>query len=209
MTRKSGSRLPSPGTVLASAALLVALGGTAYAAGVLPAHSVGTLQLRANAVTSSKVRDGSLRAVDFKPGQLPRGPTGAAGATGQAGPQGPAGTTGPQGPQGAQGAKGDTGSAGVTSLTYVSADFGPFPAGTQYGGEAVCTGGRHAVGGGVLSEGTNAGDQAVNSTYPTDGAGSGTPGTTAWTGYVDNTSSSPLGFTVYAVCAPAGTVTGP
>src|SRR4051794_29114757 len=108
MTRKSGSRLPSPGTVLASVALLVALGGTAYAAGVLPANSVGTLQLRANAVTSSKVRDGSLRAVDFKPGQLPRGPAGAPGATGQPGSQGPPGATGPQGPQGV---KGDTGAA--------------------------------------------------------------------------------------------------
>ncbi len=227
MTRKSdcarGSdgprhRLPSPGTVLASVALVVALGGTAYAAGVLPADSVGTAQLKANAVTSSKVKNGSLLGVDFKAGQLRRGPAGARGAAGSAGPQGLAGVTGPQGsqgPQGApgvqgvQGAKGDTGPAGFASLSYVSADFGPFPAGTQYGGEANCAGGLHAVGGGVVSESATAGGQTVNSTYPSDGSGSGDPGTTAWSAYVDNASSNSLGFTVYAICAPAGSVTGP
>jgi hypothetical protein len=91
----------------------------------------------------------------------------------------------------------------------VSASFGPFPAGTQYGGEAKCAAGQHALGGGVVSDGSNARDQAVNSTYPTNGGGNGTPGNTAWGAFVDNTSLGPLGFTVYVVCAPAGTVTGP
>jgi hypothetical protein len=95
------------------------------------------------------------------------------------------------------------------SLAYVSATFGPFPAGTQYGGEAACTNGRHAVGGGVVSEGANAGEQAVNSSYPSDGTGTGNEGTAGWTADVDNTSSGMLGFTVYVVCAPAGSVTGP
>jgi hypothetical protein len=60
-------RLPSPALALAGLALLVALGGTGYAAIVLPKDSVGTIQLRAGSVTSPKVRDGSLRAVDLAP----------------------------------------------------------------------------------------------------------------------------------------------
>lgn len=56
-------------------ALIVALGGTAYAAG-LPRNSVGTKQLRRGAVTSVKVRDHSLRRRDFARGQLRRGATG-------------------------------------------------------------------------------------------------------------------------------------
>ena len=86
---------PSPATVLASAALAVALGGTGYAATVLPANSVGTAQIRNNAVTSLKVKNGSLLKADFKSGQVPGGPAGPAGA---AGPAGPAGATGPAGP---------------------------------------------------------------------------------------------------------------
>ncbi len=205
--------LPGPGTVLAAIALLVALSGTAYAAGVLPAGSVGTAQLRDDAVISSKVKNGSLRAADFRAGDLPRGERGPAGPEGPAGPGGPAGPAGPQGPKGDTGAAGPTGPAGpaggLPSLTYVSDSFGPFPAGTQYGGEAACGGGLHVVGGGVVSDGSHAGDQDVNSTFPTDGTGSGTPGTTAWSAYVDNRSSGPLGFDVYAICASAASVSGP
>lgn len=62
---------PSPALVVACLALGVALSGTSYAKVLaLPLNSVGTPQLKANAVISSKVKNGSLRAVDFKPGQL-------------------------------------------------------------------------------------------------------------------------------------------
>lgn len=66
-------------------ALVVALGGTAYASGVLPRHSVGTVQLKKNAVVSGKVKDGSLLRADFRAGQLPAGPKGDKGDTGPAG----------------------------------------------------------------------------------------------------------------------------
>jgi hypothetical protein len=186
--------------VVAGLSLLLALGGTGYAAGVLPVGSVGTPQLKANAVVSSKVKDGSLLGRDFKAGQLPRGPQG---EPGQAGAQGPAG---PKGDKGAAGAQGAEGPAGFSSLTYVQADFGPFPAGAQYGGEAACPAGKHAVGGGVVSESGIAGDQQVNSSYPSDGSGGGT---TSWWADVDNNSAGPLSFRVYAVCASAVSVTGP
>jgi len=89
--------------VVACLALGVALSGTAVAASVaLAPGSVGTPQLRNNAVTTAKVRNnavttakvknGTLLRADFRPGQLP------AGAVGPAGPAGPAGAAGPAGP---------------------------------------------------------------------------------------------------------------
>jgi hypothetical protein len=98
--RKLLARRPSPAMVVACLALLVALGGTGYAAVNLPRNSVGTDQLRAGAVTSAKVQDFSLRRKDFRPGTLvrgargPQGPAGPTGAPGPAGPAGPAGTIG-------------------------------------------------------------------------------------------------------------------
>ena len=94
--------------VVACLALLVALSGTGYAvSNNLPAASVGVAQLKDNAVTntklannavtSEKVKNRSLLAIDFLPGQLPRG------KTGPSGPQGPAGLAGPAGPDGASG----------------------------------------------------------------------------------------------------------
>jgi hypothetical protein len=83
-------------------ALCIALSGTAYAA-TLPRNSVGGAQLKKNAVTSPKVKNASLLARDFRPGQLPAGP---------AGPMGPAGATGPQGPEGPRGLEGPRGETG-------------------------------------------------------------------------------------------------
>jgi hypothetical protein len=92
-------RLPrvTPSIVISILALAFAMSGTAYAAGVLPKHSVGAEQLKANAVTTAKVKNGSLVKNDFRAGQLPQG------AQGEQGPQGPQGEQGPQGPQGPQG----------------------------------------------------------------------------------------------------------
>lgn len=99
-------------------ALFVALGGVSYAAVALPKNSVGTKQIAKgavkkadlgnNAVTSAKVKDGSLLLADFAPDVF-------AGSNGTPGPQGPKGDTGPQGPTGdagPQGPKGDTGEQG-------------------------------------------------------------------------------------------------
>jgi hypothetical protein len=104
-------------------ALFVALGGTSYAAVRLPANSVGTKQIKRNAVTSAKVKNGSLRKADFAAGQLPAGPNG---------PAGPAGAAGAPGRPGAPGARGERGpsdayssffgdsSAGATSPTELA-----------------------------------------------------------------------------------------
>ena len=60
---------PSPAMVVGCLALLLALGGTGYAA---------SQALPRNSVTSVQVKDRSLLARDFKAGQLPRGPAGPA-----------------------------------------------------------------------------------------------------------------------------------
>ena len=81
---------PSPAMVVACAALFVSLGGVGYAAIVLPANSVGTKQLKRNAVNSAKVKKYSLLRSDFKRGQIPRGPQGVQGiqGSGHPGPEG-------------------------------------------------------------------------------------------------------------------------
>lgn len=61
---------PSPSFVVASLALVAALSGTAYAAGVLPVHSVGTPQLKAGAVTSAKIKDGTVKTRDLAAGVI-------------------------------------------------------------------------------------------------------------------------------------------
>jgi len=115
-------RMPSASMAVACIALLVALGGVGVAATRLPANSVGTVQLRANAVNSAKVKNGSLRAVDFAPGQL---------STGGAGTSSAPGAQGPPGPKGDRGPKGDPGPAGPSNAYFdtnagpVTLDFGP------------------------------------------------------------------------------------
>jgi hypothetical protein len=88
--------------VISTLCLFILLGGGAYAAAKvsLPRHSVGPRQLKANAVRSPQVKDGSLLARDFRAGQLPVGAPGPQGAPGPRGPQGPAGPAGPAGPIG-------------------------------------------------------------------------------------------------------------
>ncbi|MEP7223955.1 MAG: hypothetical protein ABI783_03225 [Actinomycetota bacterium] len=82
--------------VVASLALLVALTGTSVAAvsQLVPRNSVGTPQLKKDAVTSAKVKNNSLLSADFKLGQIPAGPAGPSGPTGAAGAAGPAGPAG-------------------------------------------------------------------------------------------------------------------
>ena len=65
-------------TIVAVTALVVAvLGSTplgrAASRMVLPSNSVGAPQIKKNAVTGLKVKDGTLLAADFKAGQLPAG----------------------------------------------------------------------------------------------------------------------------------------
>jgi hypothetical protein len=100
--------------VIAGLALFIALGGSSYAALQIPKSSVGTQQLKRNAVTSPKVKPGSLLVSDFRASQRsqlrgPAGPEGPRGATGPEGLNGPRGATGAEGPEGPRGATGPAG----------------------------------------------------------------------------------------------------
>ena len=100
-------RRPKPATVISLMALFIALGGTGYAAIKLPANSVGTKQLKKNAVTLQKIKPSAQKAL--------RGPQG------DPGPQGPQGGRGATGPQGAGPVRLDwsgTAAAGTTSTLY-------------------------------------------------------------------------------------------
>jgi hypothetical protein len=78
--------------VVSTGCLFILLGGGAYAATTLSGDSVGSRQIKKNAVRSAEVRDASLKARDFRPGQLPAGAPGPAGPAGETGPSGPPGT---------------------------------------------------------------------------------------------------------------------
>ena len=108
-------------------ALIIASSGTAYAA-TLPRNSVGTAQLKSNAVTSGKVRDGSLQTRDFKTGQLPSGSIGPQERQGPGGPIGSQGAAGPQGPEGEDGLNGLDGLDGSAfAYALVVTNAGPTP----------------------------------------------------------------------------------
>jgi hypothetical protein len=147
-------RLP---IALSVAALVVAmLGstpiGTAARDLVAPRASVGTPQLKTGAVTSAKVRNYSLLAIDFKRNQLPRG------AQGPAGPQGAQGPAGPQGPQG------PAGPAGVSGLQKVF-ETGAINSSATRSLTATCPAGKQAIGGGAAVVPANQAEVALTASY--------------------------------------------
>jgi hypothetical protein len=101
---------PTPSMAVAFTALLVALGGTSYAAATLAAGSVDTRQLRTHAVTGPKldpdaVSRTKVRRAAVSPSKLSWTVRKAL-REGRAKTPGPAGPAGPAGPQGAAGANG-------------------------------------------------------------------------------------------------------
>lgn len=98
--------------VMSTIAVFIALGGTSYAAVQLGRGAVKNRNIASNAVTGSKVKNGSLTLKDFKKGQIPKRIKGAAGP---AGPIGATGAPGSAGATGATGAQGDTGAAPLGS----------------------------------------------------------------------------------------------
>lgn len=162
---------PSPAMVVACLALVVALGGTSYAVVSLAPNSVGTAQLRANAVVSSKVRNRSLLAVDFKAGQIP---------------------TGPPGPKGD---KGDPGTSGVIGYELISARSDV--ANQLFNSVSLsCPAGKKAVGGGGATAGgivPGDGPYIIVNQPSVDGTG--------WLVQTARGTSGGSGLLGYAICA--------
>jgi hypothetical protein len=194
---------PSPALVVSVIALSVALGGTSYAAIVLPANSVGTRQIKKNAVTGAKVKNGSLRKADFGAGQLPAGATGATGATGAAGANGAAGATGPKG---AKGDKGDPGTdgTGIANIVVRESAAAAVAASAIVSVTASCLTGERATGGGWDASGTGEFGTVALDSQPTMSAG--VP--VGWTVKVNNVTTlagnaQPSSVVAKVVCAAA------
>jgi hypothetical protein len=178
-----GHLRPSPAMVVAFIALFVAIGGSSYAVTRLPSGSVGSKQLKKNAVTGAKVKNRSLTAADIKVESL-AGVASAANAT-NAGHAAAA--------------------AGLDRVVYVNqpSAVGPAtgdptnPTVTIAGAVATCPPGTFAIGGGVgVDDNTNTAvvDSFVN------------PGGHGWAARVDNADTGAAhGFTVVAVCVAAAT----
>jgi hypothetical protein len=171
--------MPSPAMVVACVALFVAMGGTGYAATQLSPEG-------GDAVASKKGK-----AKGKGKGKGLRGPRGL---------QGPAGPPGPVGPAGA------AGSNAFGQLDYnVSAPV-TNEAGEQDFVSVSCDPGWHVVGGGIYSSSSSLAAN-VNSSFPSNEEGEF--GNTGWSGYVNNDGASAQDINAVAICAKAGSVTGP
>ena len=186
------SRL-SYANVMATLAFFLALGGGAYAALKLPKNSVGSAQIKTNAVSSSKVKNRSLLANDFKQGQLPRGPQGI------------------QGIQGIQGLQGDRGPTGFVGNVIVRRVDVPLTVGAVGGGPensafAKCADGEKIIGGAAnvsaspqseLLVDRPATDNTGSGGYPQDGQAF-----TFWKGTGRNLDgATATDLRVFAICA--------
>lgn len=180
-------RLPM---IVSITALLVAvLGATPIGEAawnqVVPRNSVGTIQLKRNAVKSSKlapntVRTGqvvnsSLLVEDFKPGQLPAGP---------------------KGDKGDKGNKGDRGPAGISGREIVRASR-VIPANTQSSVQATCPTGKKVLGGAASVQGVPTGVSIH--TQLTEGGNS-----SSYDAILTNTSATSRQLNATAICATVG-----
>jgi hypothetical protein len=101
-------RRPSVPTVIATVALVFAMAGVAPAASKL----INGKNIKRGTITSTQVKDGSLKRVDFAAGTLVPGPAGPKGAAGAPGAPGVSGSDGQDGAPGAPGTPGAPGAPG-------------------------------------------------------------------------------------------------
>jgi hypothetical protein len=167
--------------VTATLALFLALGGGAYAAATLPARSVGSKQLKKNAVVRAKIKKNAVNGSKVSRNALTGADILESSLTAV-----PSATT-------ADNATHATSSGALDKATYKAAG-GTAPANAAAAGSATatCDAGQHVTGGGVKVD--NPDVAFVNDAYPDNG-------NTAWTGRVFTESGAPpVNFTVYAIC---------
>jgi hypothetical protein len=183
--RTLGRRLPSPAMVVACLALLVALGGTGYAAIKLPANSVGTKQLKRSAVTGVKVKSNTLGGTQINESKLGRVPSATRATSADTA------TTA----MNATSATSAT-SAPVARLDYASAVVAVPAGGVVTRGTASCAAGLNATGGGAkMADPING---FIDDTNPV--------GKTGWEA-TGQSGAVAQNMTVYVICAQAATTT--
>ncbi len=182
-------RVVSYANVVSTLALFVALGGGAWAALALPAHSVGARELAHGAVTADKLHRGAVTAAAVRPGSL----------TGRLFRRGSiTADVLAAGPRGRVPSARSADQAAISQVRYVAVSS-PSPAQSTTKAQSSCPAGFAAVGGGLLLADPN--NQLVIDSGPL------TPqpvsGQTGWQGHVSNIGGGPSSFTVVAVCARA------
>jgi hypothetical protein len=224
------SHRPTPALVISIVALFVAMGGTGYAASQIPRASVGAAQLKKNAVSSPKVKNGSLALNDFKAAERTklRGSAGARGAAGARGSQGSGGIRGLSGLKGDEGADGSDGSDGGEGIQGIPGPTGVEQVVVRTGGlsytasvgpngqvlsdDVQCQPGESVVGGGAdVGPAFAFNDQpnvVITGSRPADGSGSALGTGDKPTGWFvqarrnSNTTTQTVGL--YVLCASAG-----
>ncbi|MGH2841471.1 MAG: hypothetical protein ACRDKY_11685 [Solirubrobacteraceae bacterium] len=187
---------PSASTVIASVALVAALGGTSYAAATITSGNIKNntiksidvknsslrgIDVKNSSLTGADVRNESLLAKDFKKGELPAGPPG---------PQGPAGSN------------------AFGTLTYVATEDVVVASGDEGIASAFCPAGLIPTGGGAFSSNAPnapdadppaAVDYAINSSYPFQDV----DGAFGWDVFIENNSPDEQTVSAYVICAAA------
>lgn len=157
-------RRPSPAIVVASIALLVALGGTSIAAvNQLAANSVGTSQLKNNAVTTPKIKNNAVASAKIagnavNSGKIANGTIQPADLSSAAKTSGPAGAQGAQGPTGPTGPAGSPGNNSLVAFANVNGT-GASPSIRSFGGHGT-------TGASVAACGTGCFDVTFTGSYP-------------------------------------------
>jgi len=176
---------------IAGAALFVALGGSAYAGGLIHPRDIAR-----GAVTSKAIRNGAVQPWDL--GSATRALLASGGATGEPGSSGANGANGPNGANGANGVDGTNGADGIDGAD------GPNGANGTSGVDGTNgTDGTDGVNGANGPNGPN-GANGVDGTNGIDGTDGidGTPGVNGVDG-IDGT-IAPLSATAGSVALPTG-----
>ena len=169
-------RLPSPSLAVSITALVVAMGGTGYAATKL---------------SGSNIKSGTITGKQIKSRSLPAGKLSAKAIAQLHGAQGPAGPAGPAGAEGPAGPAGPIGPNGIAALKTVQSAPIDLPVGVQKQASQPCPAGSVVMGGGISTTSTSS-QVVINASYPDS--------YTKWRADVGNNSYAPTTFTVYALC---------
>ena len=166
-------RLPTPALVVSCVALIVALGGTSYAAFSVPNGSVGTSALRNKAVTNAKLGPLSVGTAKLRDGSV------------TAGKINPSGLTVPN----ATNAVNATNATTLTSIQIVRGPSQSVPANSLQASTVTCPTGTSAIG----AEQVNLGNQFVSTNEVS------ISGRNALV-FINNLTATPVTWHAYAVC---------
>ncbi|HEY6397487.1 MAG TPA: hypothetical protein VIX82_08550, partial [Solirubrobacteraceae bacterium] len=183
----------SASLVISMLALMVALGGTSYAAFGVPKNSVGTKQLKNNAVTTSKIANGAVTGAKVNLSTLGTVPSATTAGTAD----------------NALALGGAPSSAFLRgTITVVATGPSISPGGFALQ-RADCPPAYQAVGGGVdpddiLNEVVTLSTPIINGSARLIVPDGQNPAATGWAAAVRNNDIGPRSFKVAAVCAPTG-----